>query len=97
MDAASPSSIEPSSAPSARALMQMMQAVVAQRSDMYDDLASQQARLAESKRSHATRLLFCTTGVLLRRLHADRDLSGVSHVIVDEVTPPTTELKCPDG
>ena len=39
----------------------------------------------ESKRSHATRLLFCTTGVLLRRLHADRDLKGVSHVIVDEV------------
>ena len=32
-----------------------------------------------------TRLLFCTTGVLLRRLLVDRDLSGVSHVIVDEI------------
>ena len=39
----------------------------------------------ESKRSSATRLLFCTTGVLLRRLHADGGLKGVSHVIVDEV------------
>jgi HrpA-like RNA helicase len=39
----------------------------------------------ESKRSAATRLLFCTTGVLLRRLHGDADLGGISHVIVDEV------------
>lgn len=39
----------------------------------------------ESKRSAATKLLFCTTGVLLRKLHGDPDLSGVSHIIVDEV------------
>ena len=39
----------------------------------------------ESKRSAATRLLFCTTGVLLRRLHGDPELRGISHVIVDEV------------
>lgn len=32
-----------------------------------------------------TRLLFCTTGILLRRLLVDRDLRGVSHVIVDEI------------
>lgn len=32
-----------------------------------------------------TRLLFCTTGVLLRRLLVDRDLRGVSHVVVDEI------------
>lgn len=32
-----------------------------------------------------TRLLFCTTGVLLRRLLVDRNLKGVSHVIVDEI------------
>ena len=38
----------------------------------------------ESKRSRP-RVLFCTTGVLLRRLHADGGLKGVSHVIVDEV------------
>lgn len=31
-----------------------------------------------------TRLLFCTTGVVLRRLSSDTDLEGVSHIIVDE-------------
>ena len=32
-----------------------------------------------------TRLLFCTTGILLRRLLVDRNLKGVTHVIVDEI------------
>lgn len=32
----------------------------------------------------ATRLLFCTTGILLRRLASDPGLARVSHVIVDE-------------
>ena len=31
-----------------------------------------------------TRLLFCTTGILLRRLEADPELAGVTHVLVDE-------------
>uniref|UniRef100_A0A8B9RK37 RNA helicase n=1 Tax=Astyanax mexicanus TaxID=7994 RepID=A0A8B9RK37_ASTMX len=38
----------------------------------------------ETVRSSSTRLLFCTTGVLLRRLEGDAELSGVTHVIVDE-------------
>lgn len=32
-----------------------------------------------------TRLLFCTTGILLRRLASEPDLASVSHVILDEV------------
>ncbi len=32
-----------------------------------------------------TRLLFCTTGILLRRLEGDPDLDLVTHVVVDEV------------
>ncbi|EFJ04939.1 hypothetical protein SELMODRAFT_187668 [Selaginella moellendorffii] len=32
-----------------------------------------------------TRLFFCTTGILLRRLASDPDLCDVSHVVVDEV------------
>lgn len=32
-----------------------------------------------------THLLFCTTGILLRRLLVDRNLKGVTHVIVDEI------------
>jgi ATP-dependent RNA helicase DHX29 len=39
----------------------------------------------EARRSKQTRLLFCTTGVVLRKLIEDPDLTGVSHVIVDEV------------
>ena len=30
-------------------------------------------------------MLFCTIGVLLRRLQQDPDLIGISHVVVDEV------------
>lgn len=29
--------------------------------------------------------MFCTTGVLLRRLQDDNDLKSITHVIVDEV------------
>lgn len=39
----------------------------------------------EGMKGRDTRLLFCTTGILLRRLLVDRDLKGVSHVIVDEI------------
>lgn len=39
----------------------------------------------ESRVSSSTHLLFCTTGILLRRLEDDPDLEGVTHVFVDEV------------
>ncbi len=41
----------------------------------------------ERRASRECRLLFTTTGVLLRRLGAggDKDLKGISHVVVDEV------------
>jgi ATP-dependent RNA helicase DHX36 len=39
----------------------------------------------EKKMSNKTRLLLCTTGVLLRRLQCDPDLASVSHIFVDEV------------
>ncbi|MBN3325252.1 DHX29 helicase, partial [Atractosteus spatula] len=39
----------------------------------------------ESKCGDSTKLLYCTTGVLLRKLQIDSLLSSVSHVIVDEV------------
>ncbi|XP_062852222.1 putative ATP-dependent RNA helicase DHX57 [Trichomycterus rosablanca] len=45
----------------------------------------------ETVRSNSTRLLFCTTGVLLRRLAGDAQLTGVTHVIVDEVHERTEE------
>ncbi|XP_068262600.1 putative ATP-dependent RNA helicase DHX57 isoform X2 [Nyctibius grandis] len=45
----------------------------------------------ESVKSSATRLLYCTTGVLLRRLEGDLTLHGITHVIVDEVHERTEE------
>lgn len=39
----------------------------------------------EGIKGRDTRLLFCTTGILLRRLLVDRNLRGVTHVIVDEI------------
>ncbi|XP_060610498.2 putative ATP-dependent RNA helicase DHX57 [Anolis sagrei] len=45
----------------------------------------------ESVMSSATRLLYCTTGVLLRRLEGDLNLQGFTHVIIDEVHERTEE------
>ncbi|ELW63977.1 Putative ATP-dependent RNA helicase DHX57 [Tupaia chinensis] len=45
----------------------------------------------ESVKSSATRLLYCTTGVLLRRLEGDTALQGVTHIIIDEVHERTEE------
>ena len=39
----------------------------------------------DPKYSNSTRLLFCTTGILLRRLQGDPTLAAFSHVVVDEV------------
>ena len=41
-----------------------------------------------------TKLLFCTTGLLLRLVTADPDLSYVTHVIVDEVHE-RDRFRCP--
>uniref|UniRef100_A0A0E0BBK8 RNA helicase n=1 Tax=Oryza glumipatula TaxID=40148 RepID=A0A0E0BBK8_9ORYZ len=56
--------------------------VASERGEELGDTVGYQIRL-ESKRSAQTRLLFCTTGVLLRRL--EPDLVGVSHLLVDEI------------
>ena len=39
----------------------------------------------ESKQSPQTKILFCTTGVILRRLGSGDKLDNVTHIIVDEV------------
>ncbi|ACO70515.1 predicted protein [Micromonas commoda] len=58
--------------------------VAQERCERIGDTVGYSIRL-ESRQSSNTRLLFCTTGILLRRLQSDPDLRGVSHVIVDEV------------
>ncbi|KAK2888162.1 ATP-dependent RNA helicase DHX29 [Channa argus] len=39
----------------------------------------------ENQSGEWTRLLYCTTGVLLRKLQHDRHLSSLTHIVVDEV------------
>ncbi|KIK99476.1 hypothetical protein PAXRUDRAFT_30490 [Paxillus rubicundulus Ve08.2h10] len=50
-----------------------------------DDGSVGYAIRGESKRDKRTKLLFCTTGVLLRQLATGDDLGNVTHVVVDEV------------
>jgi ATP-dependent RNA helicase DHX36 len=52
--------------------------------DSVGKLVGYQIRL-ETRKSNETKLLFCTTGVILRRLVEDPMLTGVTHVVVDEV------------
>lgn len=58
--------------------------VAAERGEDIGESVGYQVRL-EGKRGRQTKLLFCTTGILLRRLMNDSELKGVSHVIVDEI------------
>ncbi|XP_073002247.1 DExH-box ATP-dependent RNA helicase DExH3 [Typha latifolia] len=39
----------------------------------------------EGMKGKNTHLLFCTSGILLRRLLGDRNLNGITHVFVDEI------------
>ncbi|XP_033606244.1 putative ATP-dependent RNA helicase DHX57 isoform X2 [Cryptotermes secundus] len=58
--------------------------VAEERAETIGSTVGYQIRLAR-KMSSSTRLLFCTTGILLRRLESEPHLSSVSHIIVDEV------------
>ena len=58
--------------------------VAQERGEDLGESVGYQIRL-EAKRSKRTRLLFCTTGVLLRRLATEPTLASVSHVFVDEI------------
>ncbi|MEE6458230.1 hypothetical protein FKM82_000230 [Ascaphus truei] len=45
----------------------------------------------ESRTGESTRLLYCTTGILLRKLQEDSLLKHITHVIVDEVHERTVQ------
>lgn len=53
-------------------------------------LVGYQVRL-DNKTSKDTLLTFCTTGILLRRLESDPKLTGISHIVLDEVHERTLE------
>ncbi|KAJ7970316.1 putative ATP-dependent RNA helicase [Quillaja saponaria] len=64
--------------------MSVSERVAAERGEKLGESVGFKVRL-EGIKGRDTRLLFCTTGVLLRRLLVDRNLKGVTHVIVDEI------------
>jgi HrpA-like RNA helicase len=46
----------------------------------------------QNQTSASTQLTFCTTGVMLRRIMGDDKFTGISHIIVDEVTSATANF-----
>ncbi|KAH9305425.1 hypothetical protein KI387_009829 [Taxus chinensis] len=50
----------------------------------HGSLVGYQVRL-DNAQNPRTKLLFCTTGILLRKLVGDCDLENVSHIVIDEV------------
>ncbi|KAF6205655.1 hypothetical protein GE061_019828, partial [Apolygus lucorum] len=64
--------------------------VASERAERLGDTVGYQVRL-ENRTSAKTRLMFCTTGILLRRLEGDPKLSSISHVVVDEVHERSSE------
>lgn len=66
------------------AAMSVAERVAAERCQKVGDTVGYQVKL-NAQRSKNTRLLFCTTGVLLRRLQSDPQLESLTHILVDEV------------
>ncbi|XP_033733730.1 putative ATP-dependent RNA helicase DHX57 isoform X2 [Pecten maximus] len=58
--------------------------VAEERAEKLGRTVGYQIRL-EKVQSSMTRLLFCTTGIVLRTLEGDSTLEGITHVIIDEV------------
>ncbi|KAK9052239.1 hypothetical protein SSX86_028867 [Deinandra increscens subsp. villosa] len=64
--------------------MSISERVATERGEKLGENVGYKVRL-EGVKGRNTRLLFCTSGILLRRLLVDRDLKDVTHVIMDEV------------
>ncbi|KAJ9185274.1 hypothetical protein P3X46_004927 [Hevea brasiliensis] len=58
--------------------------VSAERGEPLGEMVGYKVRL-EGMKGKNTHLLFCTSGILLRRLLSDRNLDGITHVFVDEI------------
>ncbi|KAJ7390027.1 mitochondrial large ribosomal subunit assembly [Desmophyllum pertusum] len=65
--------------------MSIAERVASERGEMLGKSVGYQVRLEGVPPSQLGRILFCTTGILLRRMQNNALLQGVSHVIVDEV------------
>uniref|UniRef100_A0A7N0V7U3 RNA helicase n=1 Tax=Kalanchoe fedtschenkoi TaxID=63787 RepID=A0A7N0V7U3_KALFE len=64
--------------------MTVSERVAAERGEKLGGSVGYKVRL-DNMKGRNTQLLYCTTGILLRRLLCDRNLGGVTHVIIDEI------------
>lgn len=64
--------------------MEVSERVAAERGEELGEIVGYKVRL-KGQRGRDTRLLFCTIGILSRRLLHDKSLKGVTHVIVDKI------------
>ncbi|KAL8196392.1 hypothetical protein R6Q57_024687 [Mikania cordata] len=64
--------------------MSVSERIAVERGEKLGENVGYKVRL-EGMKGRNTHLLFCTSGILLRRLLIDKDLKGVTHVIMDEV------------
>ncbi|XP_030754425.1 ATP-dependent RNA helicase DHX30-like isoform X2 [Sitophilus oryzae] len=66
------------------AAISLSERVSDERDEMVGDIVGYQVRLKSQFIPKTGRILYCTTGILLRRLQSDPNLSTFSHVILDE-------------
>ncbi|XP_011046462.1 PREDICTED: ATP-dependent RNA helicase DHX36-like isoform X1 [Populus euphratica] len=64
--------------------MSVADRVSAERGEPLGEAVGYKVRL-EGVKGKNTHLLFCTSGILLRRLLSDHNLNGITHVFVDEI------------
>lgn len=64
--------------------MAVSERVSTERGENLGEMVGYKVRL-EGMKGKNTHLLFCTSGILLRRLLSDRNLNGVTHIFVDEI------------
>ncbi|XVE52389.1 hypothetical protein DITRI_Ditri02bG0118400 [Diplodiscus trichospermus] len=64
--------------------MAVAERVSAERGEPLGETVGYKVRL-EGMKGKNTHQLFCTSGILLRRLLSDRNLNGITHVFVDEI------------
>lgn len=62
----------------------LSQRVAFERGELLGDVVGYQVRLQQVLPKQAGAILFCTTGILLKKLQSNLTLDGCSHVIVDE-------------
>ncbi|KZV26881.1 hypothetical protein F511_22442 [Dorcoceras hygrometricum] len=65
-------------------VMSVSERIATERMEKLGETVGYKVRL-EGMKGRDTHLLFCTTGILLRRLLVDKNLKDVTHVIVDEI------------